>query len=252
VTLAFDDAGDRDAPAVVLLHSTVCDRRMWDPQWEPIQEAGFRAIRFDFPGHGETPPATGDHNPAELVMAGLDALGVDRASFVGASFGGRVSQEIGARWPGRVTALALICAAARGLTPTAAFQAFAEREDVLIEGGDVDGAVALNVDTFLGRRADPMTRTKVAAMQKHAFDVQLPVPYIPPRDVDYDLAGIVAPTLVVSGGHDVDFFQQTADMLVATIPGAQRVHLDWAGHLPTVEDPAATTPMLLEWLGKTS
>ena len=40
----------------------------------------------------------------------------------------------------------------------------------------------------------------------------------------------------------------TADYLAGAIPGAIRLALPWAGHLPTLEDPVAINPLLLEWL----
>ena len=36
--LSYDEAGT--GPALVLLHSMVCDRRMWDPQWPVLVDAG--------------------------------------------------------------------------------------------------------------------------------------------------------------------------------------------------------------------
>lgn len=57
VTIAYDVAGH--GPAVVLLHSTVCDRRMWDPQVPALADAGYRVVRcdlrgFSVPGPGRT------------------------------------------------------------------------------------------------------------------------------------------------------------------------------------------------------
>ena len=45
--LSYDEAGT--GPALVLLHSMVCDRRMWDPQWPVLVDAGYRVVRCDFP-----------------------------------------------------------------------------------------------------------------------------------------------------------------------------------------------------------
>jgi len=248
VTLAFDDSGDPARPVVVLLHSTVCDRRMWDPQWRPLIDAGLRAVRFDFRGHGDTPAPTADFSPAEDVIAAMDAAGLDRVGLVGASYGGRVAQEIAARWPDRVRSIALICAATRTHPSTAAIEAFAHRENELLEAGDVEAAVELNVATFLGPGAGADTRSRVAMMQRRAFDVQLAAPDVDSREADFDLRDIAAPSIVVSGAHDLDYFQSIADMLASTIPHAQRVHLDWAGHLPSLEDPPRFAPILLDWL----
>jgi 3-oxoadipate enol-lactonase len=244
--LAHDLEGS--GPSVVLLHSSVCDRRMWQPQVEPLLAAGFQVLRVDFRGFGDTPAPVDTYDNAKDVLDLLDSLSVDRAAIVGASFGGRVAQEIASRWPARVSNLALVCAARKGQPPTAAIKAFGQREDELFAAKDIDAAVQLNVDTFVGPAADDDTRKFVALMQRHAFEVQLPAPDVESADVAYDVARITARTLVVAGKKDVDFFGQTAAYLAANISGARLAVLDWAGHLPNLEDPARFNPVLLDFL----
>lgn len=246
--LLHDIDGPADAPAVVLLHSSVCDRRMWQPQWAPLLGAGFRVVRVDFQGYGQTPAPAESYDNARDVLDVLDHRGLDRVSVVGASFGGRIGQELAARWPDRVSRLVLLCAAMVGHPSTADIEAFAGREDALLEAGELDEAVALNVRTFVGPDADGETRALVAQMQRHAFDVQLAGPDVEGSTVDYDVAAITAPTLVVSGGHDVDYFIEIAEVLAGRIPGARHTHLDWAGHLPSLENPRRLTPLLLDFL----
>jgi 3-oxoadipate enol-lactonase len=53
VLVSYDVAGS--GPTVVLLHSTVCDRRMWDPQMPVLVNAGYRVVRSDMRGFGQTP-----------------------------------------------------------------------------------------------------------------------------------------------------------------------------------------------------
>ncbi len=85
-------------------------------------------------------------------------------------------------------------------------------------------------------------------MQRRAFDVQLAAddlePAPEPVALEVDLRAISAPTLVVSGGRDLDHFRRVAQHLVAAIPEAQHVELPWAGHLPSMERPAAVTDLL--------
>jgi 3-oxoadipate enol-lactonase len=246
MTLAYDTAGS--GPTVVLLHSSVCNRGMWDPQWQPLLDAGFRVVRCDFRGHGDSPAPIRPFNPAEDVRDLLDALGVERAALVGASYGGRVAQEVAARWPERVTALGLLCAATRLHPPTADIVAYSEREEELVGTGDLAGAAAFTVATFVGPAASEATRAEVTRMQREAYEIQLAVgdDLAEPADNDYDLTAVTAPTLVVSGAHDLGYFRSTADFLAATIPGAEHVRLDWAGHLPSLEDPARTNPLILD------
>ncbi|GAA4724324.1 alpha/beta fold hydrolase [Phytohabitans rumicis] len=242
--IAFDAAGS--GPTVLLLHSTVCDRRMWDPQVPALVAAGYRTLRCDLPGYGETPVPDRPYDRARDVV---DLLGTETAAIVGASGGGRVALEIAARWPDRVSALALLCTALAGHPPSAALEAFGEREDALLEAGDVAGATELNVDTWLGPDADEATREKVRRMQRHAFEVQLAVTDEPePIRVEADLSAITAPSLLVSGGHDLPDFGRIADQLATRLPGARRLDLPWAGHLPSLERPDEVNELLIRFL----
>jgi pimeloyl-ACP methyl ester carboxylesterase len=247
VTLAYDDAGS--GPAVLLLHSTVCDRRMWDPQMPALVDAGYRAVRCDLPGYGDSSVPDEPFDEAQNVVDLLDELGLDAVAVVGASGGGRVAQAVAARWPARVAVLALLCTAAADHEPGPELRAFGEREEALIEAGDLAGAVELNLDTWLGPLTDTATREKVATMQRRAFEVQLAAP--PSAEVldpSYDLAAIAAPTLIVSGAYDLADFRGIAADLADRLPAAELIELDWAGHLPSLERPDAVNGILVDFL----
>lgn len=247
MTLSYEVAGD--GPVVVLLHSGVCDRRMWDAQWPPLIDAGYRLVRCDLRGFGETPAPDRPHNDAEDVLALLDDLGVEHAALVGSSYGGEVALEIAARWPNRVNTLALLCPALPGHEPSAELEELGEREEALLEAGDVAAATELMVDTWLGPEADEPAREAVRRMQQHAFEVQLAVDEeIEPLESSVDLGAIEAPCLAVSGAHDVVDFRRIAARLPDLLPNADHVELPWAGHLPSLERPSETTELLLDFL----
>lgn len=250
--LAHDVTGT--GPPVVLLHSTVCDRRMWDPVWPSLAGAGYRVVRCDFRGFGDTPPGEEAWDDARDVLDLAAGLGTGPVALVGASYGGKVALEIAARWPAQVTALALLCAGMPGHEPSAILRGFGLREEELLESGDVDGAVELNVETWLGPEADEATRDLVRRMQRRAFDIQLSAPLpeepddteAPPPDAD--LHAITAPSLVVSGAKDLPDFRQIAAALAELLPGARHVELPWAGHLPALERPRELSGMLTAFL----
>lgn len=246
MTLAFDAAGA--GRPVLLLHSTAADRRMWDPLVPPLAEAGFRTIRCDLRGYGDTPAADRPCNDADDVLALLDDLGVPQAAVVASSGGGRVALEIAARHPARVTALALFCSAAPGHEPSASLRAVWEREEALLSAGDIRAAVELNVGTWLGPAAGDEARQLLRTMQQRIFD--LGEPTVEPLRHEYELSAITAPALLVTGAHDLPDFRQIADRLAATLPSATRLDLDWAGHLPTLERPDLATPILLDFLAR--
>jgi 3-oxoadipate enol-lactonase len=248
VDLAYDDTGD--GRPLLLIHAGVCDRRMWEPQWEALTER-FRAIRCDLRGFGETPLPPERFNPADDVAGLLDQLGLDRVAVVGASFGGRVSLELAATWPQRVEKLVLLCGEWEEVERDAGLEAFGAEEDRLLSDGDVDAAVELNVRTWVGPEASDEVRSLVRTMQRHAFEVQLAAgddAEFEPREVNP--AAIEAPTLLVSGGRDFVHFREVAAELGDRIPKAEHVELEWAGHLPSLERASRVTRLLRSFLSR--
>lgn len=214
-----------------------------------LASAGYRAVRCDIRGFGESPMPDKPYNNAQDVIDLLDELGIDKTALVGSSGGGRVALEVAARWPHRVTALALLCTAIAGHEPSPGLAEFGDREDALLEAGRIDAATELNVETWLGPDAGDTVRAKVREMQRHAFDVQLAVDEEPePIRVETDPAAITAPTLLVSGAHDFADFRAIAVRLAERIPRARHVDLDRAGHLPSMERPDEINALLIDFL----
>lgn len=213
---------------------------MWEPQLSAL--SGHRVLHPDFRGYG-TEPAVPSFDPAADVRALLDGPAV----LVGSSFGGSIAQDVACRWPSLVSGLVLLCAGRQGFGLTPAISAWADREKELLAVRDVDGVVELAVETWLGPSADEVARKSVREMKRRSVLAQLG------RDIEIrrtpvDVSEIRVPTLVVSGGHDVDYFQLVAESLARDIPGARHVHLDWAGHLPNLERPDVVNALLTEFL----
>jgi len=76
------------------------------------REHGLRVLAPDAPGFGKSPALEpSDYHPhalADLVPRLLDALDIERAPFVGFSWGGDVGCHVAARHPERLTALVLL------------------------------------------------------------------------------------------------------------------------------------------------
>ncbi|CAN5607767.1 alpha/beta hydrolase [soil metagenome] len=248
MTLVLEHDIDGEGSAVALLHSGVCDRRMWEPQWHQLARH-HRVIRCDLRGFGETQLPPESFTNANDVVGLLDVLGIERVSLVGSSLGGLVALEVAASRPERIDKLALLCPAFRGLSPSEDVKRFGEEEDALLEGGDIDGATQLNVRTWLGPDASRETRALVYEMQRRAFEIQLAAPETESGTTSaLDLAEIDAPTLVLSGGRDLDHFRSIARHLAETMPRARHLELEWAAHLPSLERPDEVTTLLLDFL----
>ena len=187
--------------------------------------------------------------PCEL----FDAIELERAAVVGNSFGGRVALEFALEHPERVTKPVLVDAGLPDHEWSEEIRRFGEEEDALLERGDVDGAVDLNVRTW----ALPHVADLIRPMQRRAFDVQLEAerwetPPGPERKLDPPssarLAHVSAATLVIVGSEDFGDFHALAERFAREIPDARLEIVEGAGHLPSLERPDEFDRLLLEFL----
>lgn len=75
----------------------------------PFYAARFRTYVPDLPGYGRSDPSPdGVDRSAESILAMMDALGIERASIIGNSFGGIVASQFAAAHSDRVERIVLI------------------------------------------------------------------------------------------------------------------------------------------------
>src|SRR5919106_4950858 len=95
VRVHYQEAGDRHAPALVLIHGFASSTLVWSKVFLKLSEAGFRVIALDMLGYGySAKPRKGEYTiagQAKLVTGLLNRLGIPRALFVGSSYGGAVA-----------------------------------------------------------------------------------------------------------------------------------------------------------------
>ena len=100
--LAAEDEGD--GPPVLLVHSAIVNRRSWDPVVPHLVEAGYRVIRYDMRGFGESTTEEIEYRPHADVVAVLDHFGVERAAIGGNSMGGAFALDAVLETPDRFVA----------------------------------------------------------------------------------------------------------------------------------------------------
>jgi lipase len=108
--LHLHEWGERDAPAVVCLHGVTGHGRRFRRLAEERLAERFRVLAPDLRGHGRSdwePPWTVDANLAD-VLETVAAAGVERAVWLGHSYGGRLVLELAAREPDRVERAVLL------------------------------------------------------------------------------------------------------------------------------------------------
>jgi len=112
VRVHYQEAGDRNAPVLVLIHGFASSTLVWSKVFLRLAAAGFRVIAVDMLGFGYSgKPRSGEYTipgQAGILIGLLDRLNIKRATLVGSSYGGAVAATCALDYPHRVTKLVLI------------------------------------------------------------------------------------------------------------------------------------------------
>jgi pimeloyl-ACP methyl ester carboxylesterase len=238
----------------VLLHAGFADRTMWAEHLPFLADHGFRAIAPDLPGFGEAAVAAGPQAPWEDVLRTLKELEVTSASLVGNSFGAAVALRVAAVAPAAASRLVLVSPPPLELDePSAQLAAAWQAEEAALERGDIDGAVDAVLEAWLQPGAPEALRSRVADMQRRAFELQTAAPEAEeaPDPLEHHpehLERLDMPLLAVAGEHDMPDFKRAIHELAARTPNGRSDLIQGAGHLAPLETPEAFRGLLLEFL----
>jgi 3-oxoadipate enol-lactonase len=108
--IAYQRTGRHDSRRYVLIHSLAMDGSVWNEVGSILAESG-EVVALDCRSHGRSSRMPGPYTPelfADDIAALFDHLGYTDAIVAGCSMGGCVAQAFAAKYPDRVSALALI------------------------------------------------------------------------------------------------------------------------------------------------
>lgn len=214
VTLSGDDSGE--GPPVLLLHGLTATRRYVVMGSTALERSAHRVIRYDARAHGHSSPApSADAYSYDLLgddaVAVLDARGVDRAVFAGASMGAHTLLNVALRHPDRVAGAVAITPAYSGKSDLEdqRLERWNRLSDALRRGGvegfveayGVPGGTPEFVRTVL-------TVTRQRLSQHDNLDALADALRALPRSHPFgplsELERISAPAVVVASGDDAD------------------------------------------------
>jgi 3-oxoadipate enol-lactonase len=234
---------------------------MWAAQADHFGQR-YRVILVDPPGHGRSQPLTGMFSfddCARCVADILDGIGIDRAHFVGNSWGGMIGGTFAATYPDRIgRAVLMNCTAS------------AARTRQKIEYG-----ILLGLARVLGGIRPPLTRSVLKAflgpttfrtrpevvtyvrdavhrvnLASGAWAVKSVVPARP--DQRALLANVATPVLVVAGAEDATFPVAETRAMADAIPGSTFAALDGVAHLAALENPVLVNELIEEFVSRPS
>lgn len=249
-TLYYETLGK--GPAVVLIHGGYGDRRMWDGQFQALA-TDFQVIRYDHRGFGRSSVPQDHYSPVEDLLSLLEKLNVERAHLVGNSLGGSLAIDFALKHPERVASLVIVASGPNGLPVP---QEAIDRVVAVFKAAEAEG-LERAVELWL---AHPMVavssqksgvREQLRAMvrdNKAIFRMkQWPSEAMNPPAANR-LKEIRIPTLVIIGGQDTEVNRQMGEEAAQQIPGAKKVVMAEADHLPQMVNPAEFNQNLLHFL----
>jgi 3-oxoadipate enol-lactonase len=244
--------GPESAPWLVLSNSLMTNLSMWDDQVAELKKS-FRILRYDQRGHGGTQATEGPYSFDLLVadvVALLDALSIKRAHFAGLSMGGVTALDLAQRHPQRFDRI-IACDCAPASTPASA-QQWKER----IELAARDGMAVLAEPTVARWFPPEFVAAKPAVLDKVRHMIRTtPIAgfcgcaqALSDYDLRPGLAGIDRRTLLIVGTKDATL--AGIRQIKEAVSGSTLVELEGAGHISNMEQPAAFTGAIRDFLSR--
>lgn len=234
---------DGDGPPLVMLHSLGTDGSVFDGLVSRLP--GFRILRPDLPGHGQSPVPPGPYTMGGLIRdveACLDAQNIRDAVVFGLSVGGMIAQGLAVKRLDLVRAMVLCATAAKNGQP----------------GFWHDRAAAMRADGMapmlpailerwapLGDYAETASR-RLLAMDPEGYAATCEA--VAGTDFYTPTSGLRLPTLGLGGDRDKatppDLVRETTNL----VPGSTFHLIRGAGHLAPETHPDEVAERLLSFL----
>ena len=243
---------DPSLPAIVFLHGAAADHTVWKLQTRYFAWHGHSVLALDLPGHGRTttPLIPTVEGQADWLIALLDAAGLEKAALVGHSLGSLITLDAAARYPDRVSALALLGCAVPMLVNDALLNATRANEPW---GNELTNSWGYGRAAQRGQHKVPgmwmlkggMRLLEVAGDGVLFNDMNACNDYKGGDDAAQNLS---CPTLSIIGERDMMTPMKQCRKLAAQIDNVCEVVIPGAGHIMMDEAPDETLDALRDFL----
>jgi 3-oxoadipate enol-lactonase len=248
--LAYQLSGPSSAPIVCLNHCFAADHRYWDHHLSAFE--GFRILRHDARGHGESNASPGPYSLA--MMAGdlislLDALDIERVHLCGVSMGGMISQTAAIASPERIASLALVNTTSE--YTEAQVRAWRDRVDLVLRDGIEPVCAPLMARWFTKNAADRRPpgyvymEERISQMAPHSFAAVIEA--MCGLDTTEGLASLTMPGIVIATKDDPGVPTASSEKMARQL-GVTPHWIGPARHLATLEHPETFNELIRRFL----
>jgi 3-oxoadipate enol-lactonase len=253
--LAIEDEGA--GPPIVLVHSAIVNRRSWDALTPLLVRAGYRVIRYDMRGFGESTTDAVEFSPRADLLAVLDGRGVDNAVVVGNSWGAMTALEAVIESPDRFVAMVWLGGGVGGFDggKTPEEEALMDAEGKAEEDGDPDLAAELDTQIWADGVGQPPTRAPRVREAVQRMDRELlepgrefGTPKHPDRRANDRLDDLAVPVLAIIGELDTSGTRAAARRLADGAPNVRLESWPDVAHMIAMEAPDRVAAVLTEFL----
>lgn len=263
VRVHYQEAGDVNAPTVLLIHGFTASNFVWRDVFLPLAEAGFHVIAPDIVGFGFTEkPRDAEYTieaQARMIIGLLDELKIERATLIGSSYGGAISCICALDYAERVDRLVLVSPVTNDYVKDQKLLKLA-RIPLM---GDALSPLMLGSKTLMqfrmrkvyARGGGPLhspERMEAHHRPLRTAGAQRAFMKILRRwranRIEEGAANIVQPTLLVWGERDLDVPLKNAAPMLERMPNARLVVFKNCGHLPQEEYPREFASVVIDYL----
>ena len=235
---------------VLMLHGIAATHLAFAPQVESLAVAGYRAVAWDMPGYGVSPPIEPYtfKGLAERCIALIQALQCGGVTLLGHDMGGMVAQEVVARRPELVQRLVLC-----GTSPSSSDFASPPLADPAqpLQAGQTMGELA---EWLVPQMIGPASLPEGVRLAQHSMGQVHPSTFrraleaLPSFDRAACLGDIHVPTLLVAGEQDRQAPPQVMKAMSQRIASSTYYEMRGVGHLQNLEAPDDFDAALLNFL----
>lgn len=255
----YVQAGDRNAPAVVMIPGTASS---WESFCANIDAHAqhFNVLALDLVGSGFSDKPDRDYEiPVYVthVLAFMDAMGVRKASLIGVSLGAWIASRIAVDHPDRVGKLVLLAASGM-ISHTQTMGRIRGTRTKAVDDPSWPNVQSVfepliyrpedRIDDIIAVRQAAYRQPEMRRAMEHILCLQNPEIRARNLIAEDEWRGIQAPALIVVAPDDSEMFFQTATRAAQLMPKAQTLEIRRVKHWPHFERPDLFNPASIAFL----